>query len=457
MNQSSPKLNTTQTKPRGTVLIVVIWIVLILASLVIVMAHATRVEAVAAMNHIAQVKAEAVANGAIQYILAKLSSEDDSTVSYGSDPYEAMEVGDGYFWVLGRDLSGSEDYTYGLVDEAGKINLNSASPEDLLEMLLKLPNMTTELATSIIDWQDEDDDVTSGGAESEYYLLLSEPYQCKNAPLETVEEVLLIKGGDRDLLYGEDTNRNGVLDWNENDGEQSSPADNSNGSLDRGFFDYVTIHSYETNTNGQGQPRLDLNDSQNQAAFQELLEGVISDEQAITVLQTLRNAGLFSGRQTPNRSLIGVYYISGMAFEDYEQIIDRITVDGDAEIIAGRININAAPQEVLLCLPGLEESDVDALVQKRSQSDDLEGILWITQVLDEEKARAIGSYITSKSSQYSADIVAVSGDGRAFARYYVVIDTAAGSPEIIYKQSLHYAGWPLEEEILEKLRDGQTL
>ena len=457
MNQSSQKLNTRHTPPRGTVLIVVIWIVLILASLVIVLAHTTRVEAAAAMNHIAQVKAEAVANGAIQYVFAKLSSEDDSTVSYSSDPYEAMEVGDGYFWVLGRDLSGSEDYTYGLVDEAGKINLNSESPQDLLEMLLKLPNMTTELATSMIDWQDEDDDVTSGGAEGEYYLLLSEPYQCKNASLETVEEVLLIKGGDRDMLYGEDTNRNGVLDWNENDGEQSSPADNSNGSLDRGFFDYVTIHSYEANTDDQGQPLLDLNESQNQAAFQELLQGVVSDEQAINVMQTLRNAGLFRGRGAENMSLIDVYYLSGMAFEEYEQIIDRITTDGDAEIIAGRININAAPQEVLLCLPGLEESDVDALIQKRSQSNDLEGILWITQVLDEEKARAIGRYITSKSSQYSADIVAVSGDGRAFARYYIVIDTAKGSPEIIYKQSLHYAGWPLEEEILEKLRDGQTL
>ncbi len=33
--------------------------------------------------------------------------------------------------------------------------------------------MTAELAASIIDWRDEDSDVTTGGAESEYYLLQS--------------------------------------------------------------------------------------------------------------------------------------------------------------------------------------------------------------------------------------------------------------------------------------------
>ena len=87
MNHQTQKLNTTKTQPQGSVLIVVIWIVLILASLVIVLAHTIRVEAVAATNHVSQVKAEAVANGAIQYVFAKLS-EENSSVSYGASPYE---------------------------------------------------------------------------------------------------------------------------------------------------------------------------------------------------------------------------------------------------------------------------------------------------------------------------------------------------------------------------------
>ena len=174
-----PNISTTQA--HGTVLIVVIWVVLILASLVIVLAHGVRVEAVAASNNIAQVKAEAAADAAVNYAFAMLAAEDDqSQVSYESDPYEAIEVGDGYFWILKPNMTDHRDYEFGLVDEGGKINLNEVS----LETMLKLPEMTSELANSIIDWRDENEEVTAGGAEGEYYLLLPESYQCKNAPLE---------------------------------------------------------------------------------------------------------------------------------------------------------------------------------------------------------------------------------------------------------------------------------
>ncbi len=431
----------------GTVLIVVIWITLVLASLVIVLAHGVRVEAMASSNHIAQVKAEAVANGAIHYAFAKLGSEDDSTVSYGANPYEAMHVGEGYFWILRPNLSESRDYSFGLVDEAGKINLNEVS----LETMLKLPGMTSELANSIMDWKDEDQDVSAGGAEGEYYLLLSEPYQCKNALLETVEEVLLVKGGRLELLYGEDTNRNGMLDWNENDGQKSLPSDNSNGRLDPGFFNYVTIHSYEMNTDGQGRQRINVSRVQNRGQLAQLLEETFGENKALQILSNIPTAPI------RYENLIQFYYVTKMEYGDFAKIIDRLTVDGE-EMTTGRINVNAAPEEVLLCLPGLEQSDVDALIRERDgASESLDSILWVTRVLGEEKALAIGRFITTRSSQYSADIIAVSDDGRAFCRYYVVIDTAQGTPTVVYKQSLHQLGWPLDPEILESLRQGIEL
>ena len=455
MNRWNRQPDTSHRPPRGSVLIVVIWIVLILASLVIVLAHAVRVEAVAANNHLAQVQAEAVAEGAIQSICAYLAGQGD-TDSYSSNQFEAMKVGDGYFWVLQPDLTGGKEHAFGLVDEAGKINLNSEAPQQLLEMLLKLPNMTAELANSIIDWQDADDDISEGGAEAEYYLLLKDPYQCKNAPLETIEEVLLIKGADQTMLFGEDTNRNGVLDWNENDGSRSAPADNSNGRLDPGFFNYVTIHSYEMNLDSQGQPRINLTQPQSQAAVMELIQEILGEQEAITVMQSLRNAGFFKNQS--NLTLFDAYYASGMEYEAFSKIIDRLTTDNNQQKIFGRINVNTAAEAVLLCLPGLEQSDVDDLIKKREKrSEDDTSTLWVTEVLDADKARGIARYITAQSSQFSADVVAASGDGRAFARYYVVIDMASGTPEILYKQSLHGTGWPLDADLLETLRSGQTL
>lgn len=445
MKNRARHLVPNPTTARGTVLIVVIWIVLILASLVIVLSHFIRTEAIAASNYTALAKAQAVADGAVQYVFAMLASEQDSETSYTDNPYEAVPVGDGYFWILTPSLSGDQDYEFGLTDEAGKVNLNEAS----LEMLLKLPQMTSELAGSIIDWRDENDEVSTGGAEGEYYLLLSDPYQCKNGPLESVEEVLLIKGGSADLLYGEDTNRNGTLDDNENDGEDRQPSDNSNGTLDAGFYNYVTIHSYEMNA-ADGQTELvNVSENSNRGELTELLTEVLSQERALEIIAPVQLRDM--------TSLIEFYYFIGMEYDEFEQIIDRITTSDD-ERSDGRININSAPEEVLLCLPQLEQSDVDKLIEARSKEDaELDSILWITTVLDEEKATAIGSYITAKSSQYSADIVAVSADGRAFCRYYVVIDTAEGTPTIVYKQSLHQFGWPLDPDILDALREGEEI
>jgi general secretion pathway protein K len=63
-------------------------------------------------------------------------------------------------------------------------------------------NIGYGLVPSIIDWTDDDDEVTSLsfvtrenlGVESDYYSTLDPAYRCKNKPLDTIEEMLLIKG-----------------------------------------------------------------------------------------------------------------------------------------------------------------------------------------------------------------------------------------------------------------------
>lgn len=445
MHDANSKSNVSSCDPKGSVLIVVIWIVLVLASMVIVLAHYIRTEAMAAANYTSLEKSEAVALGAIEYVRAVLASDNLTQSSLQGDSFEAMRVGDGYFWILSPNLSDDKTYQFGIVDESGKINLNESS----LEILLKLPEISSEFASSLVDWRDENEEVTTGGAENEYYLLLNDRYQCKNAPLESVEEVLLVKGAGKDMLYGEDTNRNGILDWNENDGDNADPDDNSNGSLDSGFFNYVTIHSYQKNEDSGGQKLINVSSNSNRPQLIEAMSKVLGEDKALEIMAPIRLRE-FS-------SLIEFYYFLGMEKDDFAKIINRLTVTDD-EVLPGKINVNTAPEEVLLCLPGLEQTDVDRLIKKRSRTDtDLDSVLWVTDVLDQQKAEAIGSYITAGSFQYSADIVAVSDDGRAYCRYYVVIDTAEGRPEVIYKQCLSQLGFPLDREILENLRNGRQL
>jgi type II secretory pathway component PulK len=430
----------------GTILIVTMWVVLVLAALVLVFSDSMRIAATVTANNVASIEAECIASAAVEYVKANLmtSKEDAEATSLETKtPYDAMKVGKGYFWVLRSNLENDRDYEFGLTDEAGKINLNTASEE----MLMKLPGMTEELAASIIDWRDTDSDITTSGAEDDYYLLLPDPYNCKNAPLETVEEILLIKGGTEDLLYGEDTNLNGHLDENENDGDESEPPDNCNGVLDRGFYDYVTVYSAESNLDSQGNARINVNDSASQTDLQTLLTDTFDADRATTIIA---NVG------TSSASLLAFFYNSGLTVTDFDKIADRLTTSSDANV-PGLVNVNTASKPVLMCLPGLEEADVDALISYRQSRDDLVSVAWVSEVLDQTKATGIGSYITVHSYQCTADIVAISGNGRAYKRYKAVIDVSGSEPTVISWKTMTRFGWPLPDTIVAALRKGQPL
>ena len=434
-------------RTRGTILIVTIWVVLVLAGLALVFARSMRVAAIVSANHVASLEAECIAAGAAQYAKAKLaaSSQEESSDLMDSESYEAKEVGKGYFWLLRSNLEDDRKLDYGLTDESGKVNLNSASEE----MLLKLPGMTAELAASIIDWRDEDSEITPGGAEDEYYLLLPEPYNCKNGPLETVEEILLIKGATEELLYGEDTNLNGVLDDQENDGDLSEPSDNRNGRLDPGFYDYVTVYSVESNLDSDGNQRININDAGSRQDLQSALQEVVKEDRALEIMNLIPTNPSFS-------NVLDFYYSTGLKAEEFSQIVDRLTTS-DETSFPGLVNVNTAPKAVLLCLPELEESDVDALLSRRNSDQGLDSIAWVAEVLDQDKAVAIGSYITTRSFQYSADILGIAANGRAYKRYRAVFDMSSQKPKIVYWKSMTHFGWPLNEYIVAALRKGEPL
>ena len=66
---------------------------------------------------------------------------------------ENVPIGDSHYWIIGRDNStrnaSDRSRTFGLTDEASKLNLNRANTN----ILSYLPNMTTDLAGAIVDWR----------------------------------------------------------------------------------------------------------------------------------------------------------------------------------------------------------------------------------------------------------------------------------------------------------------
>ncbi|MDN3511355.1 MAG: general secretion pathway protein GspK [Candidatus Jettenia sp.] len=85
-------------------------------------------------------------------------------------------------------------------DESGKININKITDDtkdNFVKFLTfcKLDILTAETITdSLLDWLDKDDLHHINGAEKDYYSSLPDPYEPKNGPFESIEEMALVKG-----------------------------------------------------------------------------------------------------------------------------------------------------------------------------------------------------------------------------------------------------------------------
>ncbi len=171
----------------------------------------------------------------------------------------------------GRRTTEQTRFRYGIVDEASKLNLNTATRDQLVAFFRAChveqlqsrdiaSDLPERLADCLLDWREPGEVPRERGAKTSYYQTLTPKYKCKGGPLESVEELLLIKNFNGRILYGEDYNRNGHLDPNEDDGNEGLfPPDNQDGILNRGIYPYVTVYSRDTDTACDNRPRLNIN------------------------------------------------------------------------------------------------------------------------------------------------------------------------------------------------------
>ncbi|MFQ5637217.1 MAG: general secretion pathway protein GspK [bacterium] len=103
-----------------------------------------------------------------------------------------VNCGNGFFEVSYalQAQNGNRNDGYGMRDENRKININLASAD----VLLRLPGMNPEKVAALLDWRDKDDLTRDNGAENAYYRRLLNPYSCKNAALDMMQEILFVKG-----------------------------------------------------------------------------------------------------------------------------------------------------------------------------------------------------------------------------------------------------------------------
>ena len=411
----------------------------------------------------------------------------------------------GYFSIVTYDVDAeglAAGSRFGLVDESSKINLNTLVFSDALqegsarEILMQLPEMTEEIADSILDWVDSDDEARENGVESEFYEGLSPAYAAKNGPMDSLDELLLIPGVTPQLLFGLDTNRNGILDPEETRSNDISINDQD---LHLGWSAFLTLYSKESNLTDEGLPRINVNaddleqlyddlksafsddwanmvilyrcapaskissvnldDAANNvlaldSARVELDFGVLQSERKFETILDLVNLsidvgqtdGEFAGVTTPE-DVLSDTVISPVTSTNMRTTVPLMmesltTFEGTT--IPGRINIMQATRRVLLAIPGLDEETVDLIIESRGTDFELEGPdgadlnrqyetwLMVESLIDVNTMKELMKYVCTGGNVYRAEIVGYFPDGIGTSRSEAVIDTTIPVPRVVF-------------------------
>jgi len=405
---------------------------------------------------------------------------------------EPADVGGFCILAPAFDLFGqSAGVRLGVEIEAGRLNINSVLRAEQnhsgtgQKMLLGLPGMTDEIAAAILDWLDADHEPRPLGAESVFYQQLDPPYAARNGPLQSVEELLLVRGVTPELLFGRDRNRNYQVDPHE-----AQPENYGLTSLDAttpalGWATYLTIYTTVPASESASQPpRVWVNQPDMQQLFDELLNAFGNNKQwAMFVVAYRQNGptasdatlGSATGRELDLNmpgtfsiehplDLIGVNvevvlqgdegavvlaspFTAGESLDYFvDELSGKLTVDETPPVSAGVDVMHASPT-VLAALPGMSASAVDEILLRRERETDAAADepldpLWLLKEghVSLDEMRSLAPHLQSGGNIYRAQVIGYTRDGKVAHRLEVVVDAGRQPPRLLMCRDLTHLG-----------------
>jgi general secretion pathway protein K len=195
----APHSEETTSDERGFVLLVVMVIIALLFPAVIAFNSRTQISLLQAANFRDTIQALRLARSGVDGAIGLLQI-DDASYDAESDKwamqFPSLAVGDGMLTVK-------------IIDEDRKININRLVKDSgktvdpivygHLQRLITRLGGKQEVVDALVDWMDIDSETRgSGGAEEDYYKELE--HTCKNGPVDSLDELFLVRGFDKDLL-----------------------------------------------------------------------------------------------------------------------------------------------------------------------------------------------------------------------------------------------------------------
>ena len=395
-------------RQRASILIGLLWCMVLLSLVVIGVLHTATMDLKVVRNFSDGIQAHylAVAGAEKAKALLYQNMRDRShsgihhTAQYynAADQFKEIHLGRGTFSVLRR---GTDDegggIIYGVSDEESRLNINTVSDQ----VLSRLQGINPDTVQAILEWRGRSEDsAQQRGDPAEYYLSLQPPYTPRNAPYQTVRELLMVRGVTSSLLFGNDTHANGGIPAvGDGIGDASNPS-SDNTQSDTGWAGLFTTDSSVKDIDASGQDRINIKsaDENTLAGIQGITPTIAhaivayrgqndfksiadlldvtapQDQQGAQAVNTRgrRNSGNNAGNASGGAKLISNELLMDIA--------DSLTVNESGQNQAGTININSASLEVLTAMPGMNRDLAQTVINYRKSSGYLPNIAHLLKV-----------------------------------------------------------------------------
>jgi type II secretory pathway component PulK len=371
-------------------LLVVLWAIVLAAIIVAAVQASSYGMAMSGRESLARTRAYWAARAGVEAMIAKI--EANTLEPSASDAFriydDCVSVAEGSFEGASYRVThtGPRGEVLGPVDEGSRLNLNALTPEQFLNVT---PIIGEDVIAGVLDWVDPDDETLPLGAEITAYQSLPHPYEPRNAPMRSVQEMEMMLGATTIEVRGEDWNQNNILDPNEDDGDASWPPDNADGRLDAGWSGPLTASTVEGGLTPSGQEPLDLSASA-QADIEKrtgaetdqaraILAYVQGNPQAsmrdfilndLNRLEDAVNPALTNRNRSRTRALTD---------EQLGKLLDECVIGATRAVSRpGKLNVNTATAETLEMLPEMDSGLADAILSERDSTG--KGLTSIIQV-----------------------------------------------------------------------------
>ncbi len=329
-------------KRRGAIMVMTL---LILTGLVAILAGAaatSRLAFKASVNRMEERRTAIAADAACQYVIATLTTQSKTAITPNDDWVTLGNTGNDRF------TYGQESFRIQIVDAASRINLNTVGQAQLTQM-----NFTEEQVDSLLDWRAAGQSARTNGAKDAYYNELPQPYNTALRPLNSIDELLLVKGFTAaDLMKTIDQQENASANGTTTTTTTTSSATGEPTPI---LYDMITVDSVSNDVGANGQPKLNVNS--NATNMQRLLQLGFPPNLAGAIIQRRITGRPFTG-------LGQILALPGVNTRTAALILDNLSITGTARV-TGKLDLNTVGQDVLNTIPNMTADQVQAIVQQQ--------------------------------------------------------------------------------------------